>query len=162
VTHDGGFEVTPSEAKPRVDGVQIDVERACNLGRGHLFELGQDEDGTSIGVEVVQEALHELRRVGRFAQTLDAFVARSTRNDVLVRCADPEALAVALSSEGIASAREGVDGLVVTTVDTDRVGDVAFRAGVAVRELTRRTASLEEAFLELTSDRQQFRTGDVA
>ncbi len=95
-------------------------------------------------------------------ETLDAFVARSTRNDVLVRCADPEALAVALSAEGIATAREGVDGLVVTTVDTDRVGDVAFRAGVAVRELTRRTASLEEAFLELTSDRQQFRTGDVA
>ena len=57
---------------------------------------------------------------------------------------------------------EGVDGLAVSTADTDRVGDVAFRAGVAVRELTRRTASLEDAFLELTSDQQQFRTGDVA
>ena len=95
-------------------------------------------------------------------ETLDAFVARSIRNDVLVRCSDPAALATALAAEGITSTREGADGLVVTTVGTDHVGDVAFRAGVAVRELTRRTASLEEAFLELTSDQQQFRTGDVA
>ena len=46
--------------------------------------------------------------------------------------------------------------------DTDRVGDLAFRAGVGVRELTRRTASLEEAFLELTSGDQQFRTGEAS
>jgi ABC-2 type transport system ATP-binding protein len=95
-------------------------------------------------------------------ESLDAFVSRSTRNDVLVRCSDPAALAAALAAEGIGSVREGADGLVITTADTDRVGDVAFRAGVALRELTRRTASLEEAFLELTSDQQQFRTGDVA
>jgi len=95
-------------------------------------------------------------------ESLDAFVARSTRNDVLVRCSDPAALAAALASEGVVAVAEGVDGLAVATADTDRVGDVAFRAGVAVRELTRRTASLEEAFLELTSDQQQFRTGDVA
>ena len=54
---------------------------------------------------------------------------------------------------------EGDDGLAVTTPDTDRVGDVAFRAGVGIRELTRRTASLEEAFLELTSGSQQFAVG---
>jgi ABC-2 type transport system ATP-binding protein len=95
-------------------------------------------------------------------ESLDDFVARSTRNDVLVRCSDPAALAAALAAEGVVAVAEGADGLAVHTADTDRVGDVAFRAGVAVRELTRRTASLEEAFLELTSDQQQFRTGDVA
>ena len=95
-------------------------------------------------------------------ESLDAFVARSTRNDVLVRCSDPAALAAALASEGVAAVPEGADGLAVATADTDRVGDVAFRAGVAVRELTRRTASLEEAFLELTSEQQQFRTGGAA
>ena len=94
--------------------------------------------------------------------TLDEFVARSTRNDVLVRCSDTAALAAALSAEGIHAVREGTDGLVVTTADTDRIGDIAFRARVVVRELTRRTATLEDAFLELTSDQQQFRTGDVA
>jgi ABC-2 type transport system ATP-binding protein len=94
-------------------------------------------------------------------ESITDFVARSTRNDVLVRCADPEALAAALAAEGVVAVAEGPDGLAVQTADTDHVGDVAFRAGVAVRELTRRTASLEEAFLELTNDQQQFRTGGV-
>ena len=86
-------------------------------------------------------------------------VARSTRNDVLVRCSDPAALAAALAAEGVVATPEGDDGLAVVTADTDHVGDVAFRSGVAVRELTRRTASLEEAFLELTGGTEQFRFG---
>jgi ABC-2 type transport system ATP-binding protein len=92
-------------------------------------------------------------------ESLDSFVARSTRNDVLVRTADVAALAAALAAEGIAAVPEGADGLAVAASDTDRIGDAAFRAGVAVRELTRRTASLEDAFLELTSGEQQFQTG---
>jgi ABC-2 type transport system ATP-binding protein len=95
-------------------------------------------------------------------ESIDDFVARSTRNDVLVRCSDPAALAAALAAEGVAAVAEGADGLAVQTADTDHVGDLAFRSGITVRELTRRTASLEEAFLELTNDQQQFRTGDVA
>jgi ABC-2 type transport system ATP-binding protein len=92
-------------------------------------------------------------------ESMDAFVARSTRNDVLVRCTDPVALAAALAAEGVAATPEGVDGLAVSTSDTDLVGDAAFRAGIGLRELTRRTASLEEAFLELTSGDQQFKVG---
>lgn len=95
-------------------------------------------------------------------ESIDVFVARSTRNDVLVRCTDPAALASALAAEGITSVPESTDGLSVSASDTDRVGDIAFRSGIGVRELTRRTASLEDAFLELTTDQQQFRTGDVA
>ena len=92
-------------------------------------------------------------------ETLASFVARSTRNDVLVRSADPARLAEELRAQGIEAVPEGTDGLAVATADTDLVGDVAFRTGIALRELTRRTASLEEAFLELTSDQQQFATG---
>jgi ABC-2 type transport system ATP-binding protein len=95
-------------------------------------------------------------------ESMDAFVARSTRNDVFVRCTDPTALAAALEAEGIASVAEGPDGLAILVADTDRVGDLAFRAGIGIRELTRRTASLEDAFLELTSGEQQFRTGESA
>ena len=95
-------------------------------------------------------------------EPLESFVARSTRNDVLVRCSDPLLLASTLLAAGVAAVPEGADGLAVATSDTDLVGDAAFRAGVAVRELTRRTASLEEAFLELTSDQQQFRTGQTS
>ncbi|MGD9954977.1 MAG: ATP-binding cassette domain-containing protein [Candidatus Nanopelagicales bacterium] len=95
-------------------------------------------------------------------ETLDDFVARSTRNDVLVRVSDPDALERLLREQGLTVVREGEDRLAVATSDTDLVGDAAFRAGVVVRELTRRTASLEQAFLELTSEDQQFRTGGAA
>jgi ABC-2 type transport system ATP-binding protein len=95
-------------------------------------------------------------------ESLADFVARSTRNDVLVRCTDPATLARALSADGIVATPEGPDGLAVALTDTDRVGDIAFRAGVGIRELSRRTASLEDAFLELTSGDQQFRTGETA
>ena len=93
-------------------------------------------------------------------ESLAAFVARSTRNDVLVRTGQRDRLAEALSAAGLESVREGEDGLAVVTADTDLVGDVAFRAGLGLRELTRRTASLEEAFLELTSGEQQFALGE--
>ena len=93
-------------------------------------------------------------------ESLDDFVARSTRNDVLVRSTDRDRLLAALAAEGLVAVAEGDDGLAVTTPDTDHVGDVAFRAGVGIRELTRRTASLEEAFLELTSEGQQYAVGD--
>jgi ABC-2 type transport system ATP-binding protein len=54
---------------------------------------------------------------------------------------------------------EGDDGLAVAVTDTAVVGDLAHSAGIGVIELTRRTASLEEAFLELTSADQQYATG---
>ena len=91
--------------------------------------------------------------------TVDEFVSMSTRNDVLVRCDRPEALVELLRAEGVVAVAEGIDGLAVIGESTDRVGEAAFRAGVVVRELVSRRASLEEAFLELTSDEQGFATG---
>jgi ABC-2 type transport system ATP-binding protein len=91
--------------------------------------------------------------------TVDEFVSMSTRNDVLVRCDRPEALVELLRAEGVVAVAEGIDGLAVIGESTDRVGEAAFRAGVVVRELVSRRASLEEAFLELTSDEQGFAAG---
>ncbi len=87
------------------------------------------------------------------------FVGRSTRNDVLVRAANRDALHSALAAEGIESFSDGEDGLSVVGAETDRVGEIAFRNQVQLRELTVRTASLEEAFLELTSGGQEYATG---
>lgn len=89
------------------------------------------------------------------------FVNRSTRNDVLVRAADPQRLAQALTAIGIATTPDGDDGLAVQVADPRQVGEVAFSNGVAVYELTRRTASLEEVFLELTSGSQEYATGGL-
>jgi len=92
-------------------------------------------------------------------EPVSAFVNRSTQNDVLVRTPDRTRLATALSAAGLIATEDGVDGLAVQVGDSRQVGDIAFANGVAVHELTRRTASLEEVFLELTTGSQDYATG---
>lgn len=92
-------------------------------------------------------------------ESMADFVARSTRNDVFVRTSDPQLLIDSLASAGISAAAEGLDGVAVTGAETDQVGEIAFRHQVPLRELTPRRASLEEAFLELTSGAQEFEAG---
>ncbi len=95
--------------------------------------------------------------------TMAELVATSTRNDVLVRTRpeDREALIAGLSAAGITAVPEERDGISVTGASPSAVGLIAFSAGLPVLELTARRASLEQAFLELTQDREQFRTGST-
>lgn len=93
------------------------------------------------------------------SETLQEFVGRSTLNDVLVRARDADKLAQALADAGIDSERQGADGLSVKGASCEQVGDLAFATGVAVIELQARVASLEAAFLEATSDKQQYELG---
>ena len=87
------------------------------------------------------------------------FVARSTRNDVLVRSPDVDLLLTALTEQGLTALRETDETISVAGVDTAQVGDLAFSQGVRIWELTRRTASLEQAFLEMTGDAQEYALG---
>lgn len=87
------------------------------------------------------------------------FVARSTRNDVLVRSSDRDRLLEALRIDGVSATAEDQDGLAVQGAATERVGEIAFRNQIQLRELSARTASLEEVFLELTNEGQEFATG---
>jgi ABC-2 type transport system ATP-binding protein len=48
------------------------------------------------------------------------------------------------------------DGLAVTKASTDEVGKLAYANKITLLELTRHTASLEDVFLELTEDSQEF------
>ncbi|MBV9592424.1 MAG: ATP-binding cassette domain-containing protein [Actinobacteria bacterium] len=52
------------------------------------------------------------------------------------------------------------DTLQVTGLDSEAIGQVAARAGIALIELTPQTATLEEAFMEITRDSVEFH-GDV-
>lgn len=92
-------------------------------------------------------------------EAMPAFVARSTRNDVFVRTPDVDEFTRVLAGQGIGSVREGEDGLSVIGVDTPQIGDLAHEHDIRVWELSRRTASLEQAFLELTSSDQEFALG---
>ena len=94
-------------------------------------------------------------------EPMTSFVARGTGNDVLVRTA-LESIATlnnALSASGLVVTAVDSTALAVRGADSERVGQLAFQAGVPVFELVARQASLEEAFLELTDDQQGYKTG---
>jgi ABC-2 type transport system ATP-binding protein len=94
-------------------------------------------------------------------ESLSAFAGRGTRLSVTVRTPDAAALAELLVAEGASVAREGGEALTVTGLASDRIGELAFRHRLLLRELATRTASLEEAFMELTADRVEYLTGDA-
>ena len=95
-------------------------------------------------------------------ESMAEFKTRATTTDVLVRTPDVEALRTALVTQlGADAVTEVPGGFAVKGVTTDQVGDIAFRAHAAVQELTLRTASLEQAFLELTREGQDYALGGV-
>lgn len=96
-------------------------------------------------------------------ESISDFVNRSTTNDVLVRSPQIQALVAALAGEipGVQPRPESPDGLSVSGLTTDQIGDIAFRHGVPLYELTKRTASLEQAFLEMTQAGQEYEMGRV-
>ncbi|MFI7130590.1 ABC transporter ATP-binding protein [Nonomuraea sp. NPDC050153] len=100
--------------------------------------------------------------------TTDALAARFQR-DVLVRTARPDRLAQTLRAHGASVIGTSMTGgtsmtadalasgdLMVRGMDATEIGELALRAGIALRELTPRGASLEEAFMELTEDSVQY------
>jgi ABC-2 type transport system ATP-binding protein len=91
------------------------------------------------------------------------FVASSSRQSVRVRSPQAAELAAHLQAAG-ATVRPLTDGLSeVTGLDAAAVGELAAAHGVVLHELTPEKASLEEAFMELTSDTVEFHaSGAVA
>ena len=70
---------------------------------------------------------------------------------VIVRCAEPAALAAALELHGGRVAVEQ-DALEVSGLPAPKIGALALAHGIALHELTPRRASLEEVFMEMTRD----------
>jgi len=91
--------------------------------------------------------------------SMDALLSGSAHSSVFVRAANTGKLEKALLAAKLDLAKEE-NGLKVTGAKTDQVGKIAFEAGIPVLELTSHVASLEEAFLELTADSQEYRTGE--
>ena len=95
-------------------------------------------------------------------ESMAEFKTRATTTDVLVRTPDLDLLRTALVAQlGADAVCEAPGGFAIKGVSTDQVGEIAFRANAAVQELTLRTASLEQAFLELTREGQDYALGGV-
>ena len=77
----------------------------------------------------------------------------TTHTTVSVRVRSPKIteLAEALRREGLDSITTNDHALLVHNATSERVGDIAFAAGLAIHELMSETSSLEEVFLDLTS-----------
>jgi len=89
------------------------------------------------------------------------FIARSSDRSVLVRTPDADRLAGLLKAEGgtvVAAAPDGDEAgkLTITGLEAPRIGEIAAAAQVVLHELTPQLASLEEAFMELTSDSVEY------
>ncbi|MGH9073652.1 MAG: ATP-binding cassette domain-containing protein [Acidimicrobiales bacterium] len=87
------------------------------------------------------------------------FVRRSSQNYVRVRAPEAPRLARLIHEAGAAVDAEDDGALAVTGLSIADIGDLAAAHGLALHELSPQAASLEEAFMELTGDSVEYRTG---
>jgi ABC-2 type transport system ATP-binding protein len=117
-------------------------ERTVLISSHVLAEVAQVVDQVLIinhGKLVVESSLEQLTlRVG---------------GSVRIRTPERAKLEEALRRQQVESAA-GEHGLLVHGLTTEQLGDIAFAAGVPVHELVAEGSSLEEIFLELTSEPQ--------
>jgi ABC-2 type transport system ATP-binding protein len=89
------------------------------------------------------------------------FVEQRTAQSVLVRTPHPDKLASAITAEGGQVAPEatppgGTPELTVTGMPAARIGELAAANSVVLHELTPKTGSLEDAFMELTAESVEY------
>ena len=83
--------------------------------------------------------------------TLEELTAR-VGGVVRVQSTKPDQLALALHREGIATSRPNDHTLLAQGTTRERVGDIALAEGIAIHALLTEGSSLEEVFLDLTSE----------
>ncbi len=152
---------------------------AALLGDPELLILDEPANGLDPeGVRWLRDFLRSLASEGRtvlisshvlaeVAQTVDQvlIISRGRRvvesplaeltaragGAVRVRSADPQQLATALRGENLQVTAGTDHTLLVNGASSDRVGEIAFAAGVPIHELATDGGSLEDIFLQLTT-----------
>lgn len=90
--------------------------------------------------------------------SVSGLIASSAHKSVFVRSSQQTKLHNALTKAKLdVTKKDG--GLTIVGASTDEVGKLAFAEGLQLLELSAQKASLEEAFLELTANSQEYRTG---
>jgi ABC-2 type transport system ATP-binding protein len=90
--------------------------------------------------------------------TTKEFVARAAENTVKVRSPQLDRLRTALAQ----ASAEVVDedgGILVSGMDSDKIGELAAANGIVLHELSPQTGSLEQAFMQITGDSVEYHTG---
>ena len=91
---------------------------------------------------------------------VDEFIKGSRRRAVVLRSPDADRLVPMLTEQGAqvvpSTDERDLGAVVVTGMQREQIGDLAFAAGARVHELMVREATLEEAFLEVTGVSEEF------
>jgi ABC-2 type transport system ATP-binding protein len=97
------------------------------------------------------------------AQTsVEDFVGGGSGSFVRVRSTERDALARLIEAQGATVIAEGEDALRVTGTSGDAVGELARLNHLALQELSAHRVSLEERYMQLTSDAVDYRTAGGA
>jgi ABC-2 type transport system ATP-binding protein len=94
--------------------------------------------------------------------TVEEVVQGSVTGHVRVDTPEPERLLAVLAPHGAQAVTQADGTLAVTGVDARQVGVAAGAAGITLFELTPMSASLEDAFFELTRDATEYTTRGAA
>jgi ABC-2 type transport system ATP-binding protein len=93
--------------------------------------------------------------------TVEEFVARAAGHSVTVRTPEVGRLRDLLLGPDVTITSEQADVLQVQGLTAEQIGTVAWQAHVPVFELASQQASLEQAFMQLTQDSVEYRSGDA-
>jgi ABC-2 type transport system ATP-binding protein len=85
----------------------------------------------------------------------------TAKGTVFVRAADHQRLTAALRAHHGTVTELNDEGLSVSDLNAEEVGQIAFDAGVVLYELTPQRASLEEVFMDLTADSVEYGSSGV-
>ena len=91
--------------------------------------------------------------------TVAEFIAANSQQTVRVRTPQPDLLTKLVAAAGATIREDGDGSMVITGLDASRVGDLAYDNAVRLHELAPVHASLEQAFMELTSSSVEFHAG---
>src|SRR6476659_5660631 len=93
--------------------------------------------------------------------TVDEFIAQASQHRVTVRTPDATRLRELLIGPDVTVANAQPDLLEVDGLTAEHIGTIAWQHRVPIFELTVQQASLEEAFMTLTSDSVEYRSTDT-
>ena len=91
--------------------------------------------------------------------TVDEFIAANSQLTVRVRTPQPDQLSKLVATAGGTTREPGDGSIVISGLNPQQVGDLAYENAVRLHELAPVHASLEQAFMELTASSVQFHAG---
>lgn len=91
--------------------------------------------------------------------SVESFISSAKGGGVFVRSSKLSALEKLLKQESYELEKQD-GGIKVSGAKTDDIGNIAFKSGIPILELSNQTISLEEAFLEVTSDSREYKSGE--